>query len=591
MDEQPEYSDKFKEIFDLCDVDKDGYIDVRHFTELAHDHFGAASTEELTGVITLLDPEGRGLISYADFCQGVQQIIEIQQQASRPSTSVSEETLVPLDIAGDLSSLETPKTSGSWSSQQTFSEYDITGLEDLTGLDSPALPSSPAPRLPLSPAPLPSTVLNGVPLLIAVTSEDEGDSAISGKSSEINENSRQEITDEENYEDFGEIESEADVSDQGHLTPSTQRKRADRRDPLSRHHKKTCTNRRLTTAALASQLQRSARNSPSSTRRSSLGSDEIFDDIDGNFQDVNGRLHFLEEQLQHLTQLHTETNSKQVKLKDENSVLVQKVHYLEEQLRDMEVRGEDRLTDERRKHQDFMARHEREKNEQVDYITQRLNRIEREYEELKEEAPRLKTEMAKLRTEKMDIQERLLERQENYNALYEEHEKLKVDYHKQETLHQKERHATGQLLDEMGKELEDLRRYKIDVEAGTRSPSGSISELPGRYHDLQNEIHKLKEVMWSEWRDLWQENRHLHDSNEELNAQLLTKCIGEGRSLIKDTGGQSLAQELEHLTKEELLEQLKLERDINMRLKQYVDRIIITILEKNPSLLEITNSR
>lgn len=44
----------------------------------------------------------------------------------------------------------------------------------------------------------------------------------------------------------------------------------------------------------------------------------------------------------------------------------------------------------------------------------------------------------------------------------------------------------------MGKELEELRRYKIDHEG--RSPSGSISELPGRYRDLQNEIHKLKEV-------------------------------------------------------------------------------------------------
>ena len=49
-------------------------------------------------------------------------------------------------------------------------------------------------------------------------------------------------------------------------------------------------------------------------------------------------------------------------------------------------------------------------------------------------------------------------------------------------------------MDELGRELEELRRYKIDVETGVRSPSGSISELPGRYQDLQSEIHKLKEV-------------------------------------------------------------------------------------------------
>ena len=45
-----------------------------------------------------------------------------------------------------------------------------------------------------------------------------------------------------------------------------------------------------------SQLQRSSRDiTPNSTRRSSYGSDEIFDDIDGNFQDLNGRVRALEE--------------------------------------------------------------------------------------------------------------------------------------------------------------------------------------------------------------------------------------------------------------------------------------------------------
>ncbi|BFZ18041.1 hypothetical protein BsWGS_21083 [Bradybaena similaris] len=571
MEELSDFGDKFKEIFDLCDIDKDGYIDVKHFAELAKDHFGAEGTtpEELTVIINLLDPEGRGVINFPDFCEGIKQILDIQQQVSRGSFrgSVSEETLVPLDIAGDLSVFTHQKTSPSISSQNTYAEYDFSGFDDPSGLDAGEIGTSVQPIYPV-----PATELNGHPLVN--NSEDEEDSAISAKSSEINENSRHEITDEENYEDFGELESsEADVSDQGHLTPSSQRKRADRKDHFSRQHKKPAS-RRLTTAALASHLQKSGRNSPSSVR--SYGSDEIFDDIDGNFQDVHGRLKFLEDQLQHLSQVQTETNTKQVKLKDENTVLVQKVHYLEEQLRDMEVRSDDRLSEERRKHQEYMARHDREKNEQMDYVSQRLHRMEKEYEALKDEAPRLHAEIAKLRTEKMDIQERLLEKQESYNILYEDHEKLKADYHKLDVLQNKERHATGQLLDEMGKELEELRRYKIEHEG--RSPSGSISELPGRYRDLQNEIHKLKE-----------ENRHLHDSNEELNAQLLNQCIGEGKSLIRPSQGQSLAEELEHLTKEELLEQLRMERDINFRLKQYVDKIIITILEKNPSLLEITH--
>lgn len=32
------------------------------------------------GIIQLLDPEGKGKVSFKDFCQGVQQILEVQGQ-------------------------------------------------------------------------------------------------------------------------------------------------------------------------------------------------------------------------------------------------------------------------------------------------------------------------------------------------------------------------------------------------------------------------------------------------------------------------------------------------------------------------------
>lgn len=573
MEDPYESADKLKAIFDLCDEDKDGYIDVDHFKDLAKDHFGAESEEEITGVINLLDPEGHGQISFDDFCRGVEQIIEIQQQvqSSKIKSSVSEDTLVPLDIAGDLSSLQQEKVSPV--SQSTFVEYDF---------DSPTEDALGGTNGDSSNFGNESVLAQHFhhSALLPPTSEDEGDSALSGRSSEINENSRQEVTDEENYEDYGEVESEADVSDQG-LAPVTPRKRGDKKDILSRHHKKSCPNRRLltTAAALASQLQRSSREvTPNSTRRSSFGSDEIFDDIDGNFQDLNGRVKYLESQLLHLTDSQVETTNKQTRLKEENGVLVQKVIYLEEQLRDMELRAEDNVKEERRKQQDLMARRDREKSEELDYVAQRLHRIESEYEALKEEAAKLRHEINKLRTEKIELQERMLEKQEMYNMLYDDHERLKTEYHKQEDLHQRERRSMGQLLDELGKELEELRKYKIEVETGVRSPSGNISELPGRYMDLQQEIHKLKE-----------ENRGLQNSNEDLNAQLMNRCVQEGKSLLQD-GNLTLAEELDHLTKEELLQKLKEEQEFNMRLKQYVDRIIITILEKNPSLLEIKNA-
>ncbi|KAL8593318.1 hypothetical protein ACOMHN_009971 [Nucella lapillus] len=698
MEDHQSSTDRYRAIFDLVDNDDDGYIDVDHFKDLAKDHFGAEGLdlEEITGVINLLDPEGRGLISFDDFCRGVEQIIDIQQQAqsARIKSSVSVDTLVPLDIAGDLTSLQGTVTPTSPTS--TFVEYDFDGLEslsepsstqttvnnssfvnDLSGLNFLNGSGNVGDDSLLIPQ------FNSTSLVPSIISEDEGDSAISGRSSEVNENSRPEITDEENYEDFGEVESEADVSDQG-ITPVISRKRGEKKDILSRNHKKACTNRRLlTTAALASQLQRSSREpTPSSTRRSSYGSDEIFDDIDGNFQDLNGRMRYivivvigfepmmrcivivvigfepmvrctvivvigfepmvrcivivvigfepmvrctvivvigfepvvrcivigfepvvrcivivvigfepvvkyLEGQLLRLTDSQVETTTKQAKLKEENSTLVHKVIYLEEQLRDMELRADERITNERKKHQDQMTRRDREKSEEQDYLTQRLQRIEGEYESLKGESAKMHTEIQKLRTEKGELQERMLEKQEMYNVLYDDNERLKGEYHKHDELHQRERRSMGQLLDELGKELEELRKYKIEVETGMRSPSGNISELPVRYQDLQGEIHKLKEAMWEEWRELLKENRGLQNSNDDLNAQLMNRCVTEGKSLLQQEGTKTLAEELEHLTKEELMQQLRQEQDFSLRLKQYVDRIIITILEKNPSLLEI----
>lgn len=56
-------------------------------------------------------------------------------------------------------------------------------------------------------------------------------------------------------------------------------------------------------------------------------------------------------------------------------------------------------------------------------------------------------------------------------------------------------------------------------------------------------------IIWYIW---FQENKQLQDMNEDLNAQLLTRCINEGKTLVNDTKAKSLATELEHLTKEEV---------------------------------------
>lgn len=50
MELPQEYAERLRTIFDLCDEDKDGYIDVLHFKGLAKDHFGADGLE-VSGIV------------------------------------------------------------------------------------------------------------------------------------------------------------------------------------------------------------------------------------------------------------------------------------------------------------------------------------------------------------------------------------------------------------------------------------------------------------------------------------------------------------------------------------------------------------
>nr|XP_011454114.2 rab11 family-interacting protein 4B isoform X2 [Crassostrea gigas] len=444
-------------------------------------------------------------------------------------------------IAGDVSSTECPETSEA--SAYTYNEYDTNTDEDGHGQGILIDLSTPEPvRRNLHPTP----------------------------------NGRLDFTDEENYEDFGEVDDiESDMSDpsQNRSRDSIHKVRTRRGD---KHHRKSFGQRsRVTTsAAYASQLQNKSRTEPG---------DEILDDIDGNFQTLNDRVQFLEKKLVQISEEKSSVNTSHSKLKDENSHLMERIHSLEEQLKDVEVKSKETLAEEQKKFKQMLSRAETEKAEQM-YIAQRLQSIEKEYEVLKIENPRLRLEIDKLRVEKLDLQDKLTDVQAEYNAVYSEHEELKQKF-------EKERQCTGTLLDELGKELEELRKYKIDHELNQspRPRNNSMADLPGRYQALNSEVNRLKEALSYEWRNLSQENKQLQDMNEDLNAQLLTRCINEGKTLVNDTKAKSLATELEHLTKEELMAKLQEVECVNINLKSYVDKIILTILEKNPSILEITN--
>lgn len=87
---------------------------------------------------------------------------------------------------------------------------------------------------------------------------------------------------------------------------------------------------------------------------------------------------------------------------------------------------------------------------------------------------------------------------------------------------------------ELGKEIERLR-----TENGPAMPTTSPEVL--RLEELHLELEELR-----------RKNKSLEETNEELQAMVLTRGVEEGRNLLNGTSN-SLAQELEEMSQSQVI--------------------------------------
>lgn len=109
-----------------------------------------------------------------------------------------------------------------------------------------------------------------------------------------------------------------------------------------------------------------------------------------------------------------------------------------------------------------------------------------------------------------------------------------------------------------------------------------------------------------------QDNRSLKEQNDELNGQIINLSIQGAKSLFTESLSESLAAEINNVSRAEvyitlgyayvcyqyerfvimcvcvqLMEAIHKQEEINFRLQDYIDRIIVAIMESNPSILEV----
>ncbi|KAM6951330.1 rab11 family-interacting protein 3 isoform 3-T3 [Aplochiton taeniatus] len=295
--------------------------------------------------------------------------------------------------------------------------------------------------------------------------------------------------------------------------------------------------------------------------------------------DITDKVLLLERRVAELEKDTEASGEQHARLRQENLQLVHRANALEEQLKEQELYAEETLHQEVRRHKDALAKLERERDAELENLQASLQQLDEENSELKSCVPclranieRLEEEKRKLQDESEDVAVRLSEEVETRRKTS---DKLSHERH----LSQKEKECTQELIEDLRKQLEHLQLYKLEAEAKRgRSTSAGLQEYQSRTREteLEQEIRRLK-----------QDNRGLKDQNDELNGQIINLSIQGAKNLMSAPFSDSLAAEINSVSRDELMEAIHKQEDVNYRLQDYIDRIIVAIMESNPSILEV----
>ncbi|XP_059226579.1 rab11 family-interacting protein 4B isoform X7 [Stomoxys calcitrans] len=296
-----------------------------------------------------------------------------------------------------------------------------------------------------------------------------------------------------------------------------------------------------------------------------------------NVQDINYKLELLQRQVTDLADTQVIAEDRTTRTKTEYAVLQARYHMLEEQFRESELRAEERLAEEQKRHRELLARVEREASLQNENCQIKIKTIEIEANALREENQRLRVLCDKQASDLHRTEEKLELARDQIVAMQQEIDEAM----QKERKYEQDKKTSEELMLELSKELERLR-----AETGPAMPTTSPEAI--RLEELHQELEEMR-----------QRNKSLEEQNEELQAAVLTRGVEEGRHLLNGTLN-SLAQELEEMSQaqdsvdsttlaslSQLQQAFQEKEEENTRLKHYIDTILLNIVEKCPQLLEV----
>ncbi|XP_074518996.1 rab11 family-interacting protein 3 isoform X2 [Halichoeres trimaculatus] len=546
-----------KAVFDALDQDGDGFVRIEEFMEFAA-AYGADQVKDLT---KFLDPSGLGVISFEDFHRGISAISN-----GGPEPQLYNVNYSPGDGAvgcpEEYDEQNEVTDSAYLGSESTYSECETFTDEDTGALVPPEMHED-------------VETDSGIEATLH-DPEDSGNRF--SLNSELHNHSLVTVIggEEEHFEDFGEsntsellqesvVEGTEGEADSSLEQPAEQVNGSSLLSPSA--------GKRLSSKKVARHLLQN------SSMTLDTMSDLTRDILELADNDITDKVLLLERRVAELEKESEASGEQHARLRQENLQLVHRANALEEQLKEQELYADEQMQQETRRHKEALVKLERERGLEVENLHARVQQLDEENSELRSCVPCLRANIERLEEEKRKLQDETevmsIRLQDETESRQKMSDKLSHERHQ----NQKEKENTQELIEDLRKQLEHLQLYKLEAEAKRgRTPGAGLQEYQSRTREaeLEQEIKRLK-----------QDNRSLKEQNDELNGQIINLSIQGAKNLMSASFSDSLAAEISSVSRAELMEAVHKQEEINYRLQDYIDKIIVAIMECNPSILEV----